>query len=207
MIPSYRAFLFLPLLALTLSTSPGLCQKGESIYDKLHTRSDLPTGGSFVWHPHKKTVVLYYTNRNMMWSDKPNAHKHAGLYRSTDSGETWRLLCYYFEFGHLFIHPDTGKLYAIIQVQWLAANSEGFLVPHRADKVIMSDEGKHWVDIMGKQKPVADLLGMFADPDNPGRVCLKANTIRSYVLQAADDSYTEWKWHRAWDWPKRHEKK
>ena len=194
--------LLLPLLASALTA---FSQGTDSIYEKVYRSSDLPTGGEFVQHPANKSVIFYFTNRQLMWSDKANAQKHSGLYRSTNGGETWTLLCYFFEFKKLFIHPDTDKLYAIIRDEWLAPTDEGFLVPHIADKAIMSSDGKHWRDIMGKQKHVADLLGIFADPDNPGRVCLQANVIRSCVLQAIDDNYTEWKWYKAWDWPKRHE--
>lgn len=188
---------------LMMLASSNFGQAPKSLYEKVHQRAELPSGGEFVSHPKKDTVVFYYTNRHLMWADKSNTQKHSGLYISRDGGGTWRLLCYFFEFKKVFIHPETERLYAIIEYKWLDTDERGFLVPHIADKALESSDGKNWKDIMGKQKYVATLYDIFVDPDNPQRVCLKASVIRPVIMQSVDDIYTEWEWYRAWDWPDR----
>jgi hypothetical protein len=198
-----KAMAFILLFLLTTSVVFG--QEPKSIYEIVHNRADLPTGGEFVNHPKNEQIVFYYTNRQLMWLDKSNAQKHSGLYKSSDSGVTWKLLCSFFEFKKIFIHPETEKLYAIIQYESLDNNKIGFLVPHIADKALESDDGKNWKDIMGKQKYVATLTDIFVDPDNSQRVCLRANVMRAEILQASDDNYTGWEWYRAEQWDYRHE--
>ena len=77
-------------------------------------KSELPTGGEFVEHPKKPEVQYYFTNRLRMWNDKNNAQKCSGLYIPEDAGATWKILCRLFEFHHLFIHPETGRLYSVV---------------------------------------------------------------------------------------------
>jgi hypothetical protein len=178
----------------------------DSIYDIVHQRPDLPTGGAFAQHPDEKNVHYYYTNRLLMWPDKSNVQKHSGLYRSTDSGTTWKLVCYILEFHKLFIHPETNVLYAIIGYDWLKNDEEGYLVRCSATKIVMSEDGKHWKDITGGNGYVADLVDIFQDPDHPRRVCLAASVMRGYVLQATDDAYSKWTWYKEWDWEKRPKK-
>jgi hypothetical protein len=198
-----RAMAYILLLLLTASVIFG--QERISIYEKVHGRADLPTGGEFVSHPRKELVEFYHANRMQMWSDRSNAQKHSGLYISSDGGETWKLLCHFFEFNKLFIHPETEKLYAIIRYEWLDPNEKGYLVPHIADKALESSDGKNWKDIMGKQKYVATIYDIFVDPDNSKRVCLRVNVMRAEILQSSDDNYTGWEWYRAEQWDYRHE--
>lgn len=207
-----RGLLAVAVLPMLLSCSEGGAASAKSepeptIYDRVHQKADLPTGGEFVNHPKKPGVQYYFTSRLRMWKDKSNAQKHSGLYVSEDAGATWKLRCSFFEFENLFIHPETGKLYAVIYHTWLQDNKEGFLWPHAATKALMSDDGKHWKDITGGNGYIADIEGIIADPDHPGRVCLQVSTLRAYVLQASDDNYSKWTWHRASDWPKRNQGK
>jgi len=205
----YLSLIFLLSLFIN-SAHSGLSWEADSegtIYDKIHKKADLPTGGEFVKHPKNAKVQYYFTNKSRMWNDKSNAQKHAGLYISEDGGDTWKLLCYFFQFNKLFIHPETGKLYCIIDYTWLAENRDGFLWPHTSNKALMSDDGKHWKDITGGNGYITDIASIIADPDNVGRICLRVAFVRPYILQAKDDDYSRWTWYKEWDWPKREELK
>jgi len=186
---------------------PAKFDPGQSLYDRVHAEADLPTGGKCVDHPKKPGVRYYFTNRLAMWGDKSNTGRHSGLYMSEDGGATWKLRCYIFEFQKLFIHPETGTLYAIIYYEWLKDDEDGFLHQHCANKAVMSDDGRHWKDITGGYGYIADITGIIADPDHPRRVCLEACVGRGYVLQASDDSYSRWTWYREREWPERKRKK
>jgi RNA polymerase sigma factor (sigma-70 family) len=169
----------------------------KNIYEVDLQRVHLPGPGDMVPDPRDKKVVYYITNRLRMWGDKWNVGKHSGLYVSRDAGKTWRLLCNKFEFEKLLVHPDTDQLFAIITSEWLATDKQtGMLEHHQANKAITSTDGKKWKDITGGQGYVADLTGLIPDPDHKGQVCLRANLIRGYVLQAKDAQYTDWNWLR-----------
>ena len=167
------------------------------IYHQLHTRAELPTPGTMVTSPKDKDIVYYFTNRLRMWGVAANVGKHAGLYVSKDRGKTWRLRSNQYEFEKLFVHPDTNQLFAIITDDWLASDEkDGTLQHYYSNKVITSADGEKWKDITGERGHMADLLSIFPDPDHPGQVCLEANSIRDYVLQARDKNYTDWNWLR-----------
>lgn len=178
-------------------TTPTSDRKEQSVYDVDHKKADLPGPGEVVANPKNKDVVYYITNRLRMWGDKANVGKHPGLYVSKDGGKTWRLLDRRFEFMKLFVHPDTGHLFAIIGYHWLAtAPEDGTLQSYSANKIITSTDGRHWKDITGGRGHIADLNAIFKDPDNPGRVCLCGCLLRPYVLQAKDEQYSDWNWLR-----------
>jgi hypothetical protein len=167
-----------------------------SIYDVEHKKADLPGPGTVVEDPKDKKVVYYLTNRLRMWGEKANVGKHPGLYRSADGGKTWRLRCTTFEFEKLFVHPDTGHLFAVVAHDWLVTAPDGTLERHFANKALTSTDGDKWKDITGSRGYIADVIGIFPDPDNAGRVCLRANGIRGYVLQSTDEKYGDWNWLR-----------
>jgi hypothetical protein len=199
------------LLSLAISsfscTSTIMLNQNESIYKKILKKTDLPTGGKFLERPKNDMIQYYCVNDSEMWSDKENAQKFSGLYISEDNGYTWKLLCKYFQFRELFIHPETGKLFSIIDYNWLGPNKDGFIVPHHTMKALMSDDGKHWKDITGGEGYLVEITGIIADPDNPGRVCLNVHSIRGYIYQASDENYSKWIKYKEWDWPKRKELK
>ena len=183
--------------ATSAATTPASDQKEQSIYDVDYKKADLPGPGEVVANPKKKDVVYYITNTQLMWGDKANVGKHPGLYVSKDGGKTWRLLDHRFEFIKLFVHPDTGHLFAIIGYDWLATDpKDGALQSYSSNKIITSTEGRPWKDISGGQGHITELTAIFKDPDNPGRVCLSASGVRGYVLQAKDDDYSNWNWLR-----------
>ncbi len=202
----------LVLITLTLS---GLSQMGYLVFpavsssnNQIHyyDKDQLPTGGEFIVHPKNVAVNYYFTNRQRMWRDESNFQKIAGLYISNDHGSTWKRQNNNFDFLFLFIHPDNGILYAIINFRWHKTDENGFLSTYHANKVIRSDEGKKWRDITGGPGFIASIIKIIQDPDYPGRVCLIANVIRGYTLQSTDDSYSEWTWFTDWEWPRRHNK-
>ena len=176
------------------------CQVQDiDIYEVIHKKADLPGPGEFILSPKEKAVVYYYTNTLRMWGNKDNFKKHPGLYVSKNHGETWRLTCYIFEFHRLYVHPDTGHLFAILDYTWLTSDGkDGFLTRAHSNKVVASQDGRKWKDITGtKQGYITGLESIFADPDNPGRICLTGNLIRSYVFQSKDEDYSDWIWHAA----------
>jgi hypothetical protein len=142
-----------------------------------------------------------------MWKGKNNAQKFPGLYVSEDKGNTWKLLCYFFQFKTLFVHPETGVLYAGVDYEWLEENKNGFLWPHCSNKILMSKDGKYWKDITGGNGRTGDIVSFIVDPDNPKLVCVQVCGIRLYTLQSEDDKYSEWNYYSAWDWPRRKEPK
>lgn len=167
------------------------------IYAKDHKKADLPGPGEEIANPKDETIVYYITNSQRMWGRKANVGKHPGLYVSKDGGKTWRLWCLSFEFQKLFVHPDRGRLFAIILYESLKTDAkEGTLEHYYSNKIIMSSDGKKWKDITRGQGYITGLYGIFRDPDNPSRVCLEACLLRPYVLQAKDDDYSDWSWLR-----------
>jgi hypothetical protein len=172
-------------------------QKEQSVYDVDHEKADLPGPGEMIADPKSKDVVYYFTNRFLMWNRKANTGKLAGLYVSKDGGKTWRLQCHMFEFHKLFIHPDSGRLFAIIGYEWIETDpKDGMLQQCSSNKVISSADGRRWKDITGERIHIAGLRSIFKDPDNAGRVCMLGGVIRGYVFQAKDDEYTDWNWLR-----------
>jgi hypothetical protein len=185
------------------STPPVGGQK-QKIEDRVYRTSELPTGGTFVMHSSEHKLQYYFIGRNAIWAERNNAGKYAGLYGSIDGGETWKLYCYFFEFHQLFVHPQTGALYAAISDEWLANDQHGDLLPHYSEKVVMSDEGKwHWKDITGKDGRMMSVSGFFVDPDHPDRVAIELDSRRRYILQSVDDNYSAWTSYTEHDWNNR----
>jgi hypothetical protein len=161
------------------------------------TRADLPIPGQVVLGPKDGNLVYYISDRLRMWGERANVGKHPGLYASRDGGKTWRLLCASFEFEKLFVHPDTGRLFAVITFDWLATDdTDGTLRHYSSNKVITSGDGERWKDITGGRGHISEVTGIFADPDHPGRICVQATSVRGYVLQSRDDRYSDWNWLR-----------
>jgi hypothetical protein len=127
-------------------------------------KSALPLGGNLVKNQKNKLEPYYFVNKWALRRHAANVKKYAELYRSLDDGKTWKLVCPFFDFTDVFVHPDTGKVFAIIRVEWLAPNSKGFLVPHSADKIISSENGTDWKHITGNRKYVATLMKIIAQP-------------------------------------------
>ncbi|MCG3150605.1 MAG: hypothetical protein PCFJNLEI_04093 [Verrucomicrobiae bacterium] len=188
------------LLTLFLCFSAAVALAAEkSEYEVEHPKSDLPPGGEYVAGATNSVVQYYWTNN--AGKMKPN-----GIYASTDGGTTWKLRCWIFQFRKVFVHPETGVLYAIIDYSWLEKDKDGFLTRCSANKMLMSKDARHWKDITPRPGYVADMLDIFQDPEHGQRVCIQACGIRPYVLQPADDDYSTWE-TRGWDWDAKWRKK
>ena len=162
--------------------------QGRDIVEK----ADLPAGGHFVKQPKDKYLGYYYTNDNLLRRAHGDQESVTGLFRTDDGGKTWFLCCRDFQFLEVFVHPDTGELFAIISSAWLDTDPrDGFLKRYYTNKGISSKDGYHWRDITGKERfsPYA----IVKDPDHAGRVCFRAYQRRACVAQSLDDKYTEWK--------------
>ena len=172
-------------------------------YTDVYGREDLMEGGQLVVDPLDDSIRYYVSSDWAAWKPE-NRGKPIGLLVSFDRGETWRVLSRAFEFLSLFVHPEDGRLYAIIQYEWQQDDDEGFLRRHHANKVVVSEDGKRWRDITRGPGYVATLSEVFQDPDHPDRVCVRGNILRSYVMQYTDDQYSDWVMIRAWDWEAAH---
>jgi hypothetical protein len=149
------------------------------VYRELIKRADLTPGGQLVVDPLDADLRYY-------------VHRSIGLLVSHDRGESWRVLSRKFEFRFLFVHPLSGKLYAIIDYRWFETDKDGFLQHPEADKIIVSDDGQKWKDIT-RGHGYAQLVDIAQDPDFPNRVWMSANGIRPYRLRYNDDECTSWR--------------
>jgi hypothetical protein len=172
-------------------------------YPQVIARDRLITGGQFVADPAVERL-RYYVAPQALRFVPGNADRLDGLFVSADGGETWRVLSKQFDFRFLYVHPATGRFYAIIGYEWQQTGEDGFLQRFFADKVVTSADGRQWRDITRGPGHVADLVSIFRDPDHPARVCVGANVLRYVVLQYTDDDYTDWKWVHGSQWTERH---
>ncbi len=156
----------------------------------IYKKSELPTGGTFVQHPKYEHISYYFVNAGIVQDNVDY-----GLYESIDTGQTWRKIQSSFGFQSLFIHPDSGELFALIQDKVIIPDQKGFLAIATMSKAITSNDGTHWRDIMGLQRAV-QLQGISIDPDHPNRVRLFGWAINDFYLVAVDDAYSDWK--RVW---------
>jgi hypothetical protein len=168
--------------------------KEMSIYDRVHPKAALPRPGTEVASPKDKGVVYYVTNTQRMWGEPTNAGKHPGLYRSEDGGKNWKLVNTSFEFKTLFVHPQTGQLFAAVEDARLETEGKtGEITQSYSNKAITSaDYGKRWKDITPPPGHIANIDGFFADPDHTGRACILATIIRGIIFRPKDDRYSEY---------------
>lgn len=184
-----------PVIAFALSALVAVVQAGcddrptsrparsiapDLVYHDVIKRADLISGGQLVIDPLDADLRYY-------------VHRSTGLLVSHDRGESWRVLSRQFEFQYLFVHPLSGKLYAIIDYQWFETDKDGFLQHPDAGKILVSDDGRKWRDIT-RGNGYAMLVDIAQDPDFPNRVCMGANgAIRPYRLRFNDDECTSWR--------------
>ncbi|RYD49347.1 MAG: hypothetical protein EOP85_01795 [Verrucomicrobiaceae bacterium] len=181
------------------------CAKGQDSAEPTFMKQELPGGGQFVPHPRNPKEIYYLSSiRTLRGGSNPQGQP--GLYHSSDDGGTWHLLCVSFDFRALFVHPVSGKLYAIIHDRFLHEGQDGYLATGIIDRAITSTDGRKWSEIRGKRTDAASVSRIFQDPDHPARVCLEVWTVRTYVLQSVDDAYSDWKWIKQWDWDAAHPK-
>jgi len=178
------------------SNATGLyrAELSSKTWKRLVLPDSMPIGGYFANQPTNSKLILYYTPK---WTTDKNTNaktKISGLYLSQDSGQTWRLVSKNDDYGPVFLHPN-GNIYAV-------TNAGRFMGP--AHIFISKNLGESWRDISGKS--FGEIMGIFADPDHPGLICLSANSMRNYVFQATDENYN-WQATREWNWWPKHQTK
>jgi hypothetical protein len=152
----------------------------DPVYRETIKRTDLVPGGQLVVDPLDAGLRYY-------------VHPSAGLLVSHDRGESWRVLSRAFEFQFLFVHPFSGKLFAIIDYRWFETDKDGFLQHPEANKIVVSDDGRKWKDIT-RGRGYALLVDIEQDPQFPNRVEMSANgSIRPYRLRYNDDECKSWR--------------
>lgn len=121
--------------------------------------------------------------------------KSGGLFVSQDAGNKWSLVSS--EFGFRFVYPNRdGRLYAIVEKEVTVDSRKGF----RSRLVVSDNQGKTWNDI--SRDIFGDLYAVFADPKHTNRVCVVGNSIRNYIFESPDDTYSKWTGTREWEWRK-----
>lgn len=163
----------------------------------------IASGVYHINHPLKPKVKFSIVNRFRMDDEMREFERYPGLYRSIDNGDTWKLHCSTFEFVRLYIHPKTGRFYAIIRDEWIEQGEGGILSRYISNMIITSEDGKKWKNITRGNGRFSEIYDIFQDPDNPNRVCVKTNNVRSYIWQSKDLEYTKWIVYKSWDWPER----
>ncbi len=163
---------------------------GES--NKTYERTELMEGGEFFHDPRDKRITYFLGPRWLRWRDEKNLRRQGGLLFSADGEKTWKVLSRQFEFEHFFVHPITGLYYSVIEDEWLSTDQAGHLVRSSGNKIVMSDDGRHWFDLTRGSGHLALITGCFLDPDHPKRICLVISTLRPSILQYRDDDYSDW---------------
>ena len=158
----------------------------------------VPPNGFFSRIPEKSALIYYYTPKWIGWK-MPNADKKAfGLYRCDSQGKNWELLSDEYDFRDMFVHDD-GTIYAIVEI-WEKRKKQTVIL----SRILMSsDSGRNWKDISNELAVGFQLIRILQDPDHKNLVCLRANCLRGYFLQADSKAY-QWKGIVEWDWWKSH---
>ena len=176
--------------------------KADQRWQQLSLPKTMPQNGLFADQPKNSSDIWYFVPDYRLKSmNQPvfqdSDTKVGGLYHSRDDGEHWELINKQYEFRTVFLHPN-GALYAIIEERMLFPKATA------RDRIISSrDNGQTWSDITGNLGPGGTLASIFRDPDHPDLVCLHANFLRAYIIQAPDDKY-EWQLIRVGDWMEKH---
>lgn len=176
-----------------VSNGVGLFRAELSVqtWTQLPLANGMPVNGYFAKQPSNSKIVFYYVPK-WITAMVPEANTQIpGLYASQDSGQSWRLVSKSDDYGPVFLHPN-GKLFAVTN----GGNLMGTARIH-----LSNDLGENWRDITGGS--TMEIISIFVDPDHPDLVCLVGNSIRGYILQAADEGYA-WQETREWEWRRRH---
>ncbi len=157
----------------------------------------VPPNGFFVAMPANSSSVFYYAPKWIGWKMPNSSTKTFGIYRCNAQGKNWELLSDKYDFRDVYVHED-GTIYTIVEIR---EKRDGKTVIY--NRIFMSaDSCKNWKDISNGLGPGEDLIRIFQDPDHKDLVCLYANCIRGYVLQADSKAY-QWKSIVEWDWWKK----
>ena len=175
-------------------------QLADKTWKKLNTPEFMPLGGYYARQPTDSKIIFYYKSNDVF--DPTSPDKILGLYRSSDDGQTWKLISESDGYEDVLLHPS-GDLYAI-KIVTSEDNYKG-----RRHVFVSGDSGDNWRDITNDVR--ADPRVLFVDPDRSNLVCLYADTNLSdsemgnelYIMQSNDKKYI---WRRTYNdeqWQKR----
>jgi hypothetical protein len=184
---------------------PGSASVLNHAPDSVLAQTDLPKPGVFPPVPAGSKLLYYLAYPGSVCDDAADAGKLSGLYLSSDGGQTWRNVRADLRMYEVFVHPDTGWLYALITIERFQTDFEtDHLLIGQRSKILRSANGRDWIDISGADESFTEAFGIFADPDHPGRVCFRNAVMRPYVLQSMDGAYAKWRWYHTSQWRERH---
>ena len=169
------------------------------------SRTELPTPGVFASQSGDSKAQYYLAPRKSVCDDSTDLGKLPGLYASTDGGSTWRNVRADLAFREVFVHPETGWIFAVIEVERYRTDFDtDHLERGLRFRLIRSANGRDWSDISGANTDFPAAYHLFADPDHSGRVCFRTETLRPYVAQSEDAAYSKWRLLHVSEWRRRH---
>lgn len=170
----------------------------------------LPAGGIMSTHPIHPEVKFYHTLL-YLFEQKPQADPGMrGLWVSRDQGKTWlKVACGIRDFEYLFIHPQTGVMFASVSSQPFRQLDGGTLVTGSECRIVTSVDGRDWRDISPDVGHDNIYGAVFRDPDSTNRVCVYSADHLRYrscpvFYQAKDDKYEGWRSYTYEEWSTRH---
>jgi hypothetical protein len=184
-----------------------------------YTKAELPADGRFLRHANGSEY--YFVSADIL-RRRANLGALPGLYYSpADSGGQFQILRTDLDFRDVYVHPVTGKLFAIIRWQHVYQGKDD-VIAEDIGMIAMSNDGRKWKDVTPPDFSVnvsmrkAVVTGKIQqDPERPNRVCVVRRDPHDlgyggfgygedrtgFVLRASDDEHTKWeiirmpKWH------------
>jgi beta-lactamase regulating signal transducer with metallopeptidase domain len=203
----------------TLASTYGgiyIASQGTQSWQQLSMPATIPSGGRFVVESPESEWIYYIAPKHLAHYSPESEDLNFGIYRMHPDGADWELVSSEYDFRDVLPHGD--NLYAIVEIQeeisaesaddmiiWTSEEetSNGKKTIYYERVYISEDDGETWRDISNNIGRGMSLYRIMPDPDNEELICLEANSIRTYILQASDDEY-HWEMTRVWDWNEEH---
>lgn len=166
----------------------------EKRWNRLPVPERMPVSGAFGRLP-KDSKHLFFHSYGV---DPVNRKSDHGLYHSTDSGQTWRLISNDYDFQKVHLHRD-GSLYAIVLRTYEETDKKWFRWSIVRSATL--DAPLKWEDITGNIERGMRLYDIIDDPVHPELVRLRGSSVRGYILHADDKNY---RWQITADLNSRH---
>lgn len=149
--------------------------------------NEMPAGGMLAEEPRNAKDIYYFAGESMADLVSLPGRK-SGIFRSSDEGKTWTLVC-----------NDKGVIDVCVLPNHLVycltrrsdANAGDKPNSDRAAILRSRDHGKSWEDITHGASGM--ILRIFPDPDNPYLIALLVNNVRPGIIQSLSNDY---KWER-----------
>jgi hypothetical protein len=179
-----------------------------------YAKAKLPADGKFLRHPTNGSEYYFlpvdFTGR------RANVGARPGLYYSpADSGGEFKILRVGLDFRDVYVHPTTGKLFAIIGWQHVYQGKDDVIAKDMG-MIAVSDDGRRWKDVTPpdfsvnvSMKETVVTGKIQQDPERRNRVCVVrrdpnglgyGNDPIGFVLRASDDEHTKWEIIRMPKW-------